>query len=95
MSPSSVLIVGASRGLGLALVEKYASTIGPSNVFATVRSESKGEFPQGVNVLEGMDVSKSDCGEKLVKGLKGSKVQVVIYVAGLLKPEVSAARGCC
>ncbi|ORY30036.1 putative cytoplasm protein [Naematelia encephala] len=88
MSPQSALIIGASRGLGLALTKHYASITGPSNVFASVRSSPKpGEFPQGVNVIEGVDVSKPDCGDKVVNGLKGRSVEVVVVVAGLLKPE--------
>ncbi|ODN92085.1 cytoplasmic protein [Cryptococcus wingfieldii CBS 7118] len=88
MPPQSALIVGASRGLGLALVKHYASTIPPSNVYATVRGHvSSDTFPKGVNVIQDVDLSKEDCGRKIVNGLQGAAVQIVVYVAGVLKPE--------
>jgi len=45
------LIIGASRGLGLALVEELVRR--GSEVIATVRSDVKeGTFPKGVDVIE-------------------------------------------
>ena len=68
----------------------YAKSLSSSNVFATVRSSAKpDQFPKGVNVIEGIDVSQKDCGEKVVKGLQGRTVDHVWIVAGLLKGEVS------
>ncbi|WWD16267.1 hypothetical protein CI109_100693 [Kwoniella shandongensis] len=90
MPPQSALIIGASQGLGLALVKRYASLIPPSQVFATVREsaeEAKDKFPEGVRVIEKVDCTKEDVGETIVEGLQGVAVGVVIYVAGLLKPE--------
>jgi NAD(P)-dependent dehydrogenase (short-subunit alcohol dehydrogenase family) len=92
MPPQTALIIGASRGLGLSLVQQYAKSLSPSNVFATVRSHSeaqKGDFPAGVNIIEGVDASKKDCGDVVVQGLKGRTVDHVWVVAGILKPEVS------
>lgn len=86
--PQSVLVIGASRGLGLALVKYYSSVIHPSNVFATVRgSAPSATFPKGVRVIESVDCSKEDCGQKVVDGLQGAAVDLVAYVAGVLKPE--------
>jgi uncharacterized protein YbjT (DUF2867 family) len=91
MPPQSVLIVGGSGGLGSALVSRYAQLIGASNVFATTRSPPKpGSMPEGVQVISDIDVSKKDCADKIVDGLQGRAVQVVIYVSGILKGEVSA-----
>ncbi|EAL17505.1 hypothetical protein CNBM0720 [Cryptococcus deneoformans B-3501A] len=88
MSPQSVLVVGASRGLGLALVKHYSSVINPCNVFATVRGSAPSDtFPKGVRVIESVDCSKEDCGQKVVDGLQGASVDLVAYVAGVLKPE--------
>ena len=42
-----------------------------------------------MKVIEGIDCSQSDVGEKLVRGLQGAAIEVVVYVAGILKPEVS------
>ena len=89
MAPQSVLVVGGSGGFGSALVKLYADKIGGDNVFATVRSSAEpDQFPTGVNVIGNVDVSQKDCGEKIVDGLKGRAVQVVIYVSGILKTEV-------
>jgi NAD(P)-dependent dehydrogenase (short-subunit alcohol dehydrogenase family) len=90
MPPQSVLIVGASRGLGLALVKKYATLVPPEKVIATVRGKAEeGMFPPGVTVVEDIDVSEEECGRKIEAGLQGTAVEVVVIVAGLLKPEVS------
>ncbi|KIR27828.1 cytoplasmic protein [Cryptococcus deuterogattii 99/473] len=88
MPPQSVLVIGASRGLGLALVKHYSSVIHPSNIFATVRGSAPSDiFPKGVRVIESVDCSKEDCGQKVVDGLQGAAVDLVAYVAGVLKPE--------
>ena len=91
MPPSSVLIVGASRGLGLALTKHYASSIFCSEVYATIRGDptsTKG-LPEGVHVIGGIDLSQETVSEDLVRGLGRKKVDVVYIVAGLLKTEVS------
>lgn len=80
------LIIGASRGLGLALVEELVRR--GSEVIATVRSEVKEDtFPKGVDVIEGVDVGTPDAGKTIVSGLAGRKVDLVVLVAGVLKPE--------
>jgi NAD(P)-dependent dehydrogenase (short-subunit alcohol dehydrogenase family) len=88
---STALIIGANRGLGASLVQHYAKSLSPSNVFATVRSSAPSDlFPKGVNVIENVDVSKKTCGQDVVDGLKGRTVDHVWVVAGLLKPEVGS-----
>jgi NAD(P)-dependent dehydrogenase (short-subunit alcohol dehydrogenase family) len=88
---STALIIGASQGLGASLVRQYAKRLSPSNVFATIRESAPSSddlFPKGVNVIANVDVSKKDCGDKVVDGLKGRTVDHVWVVAGLLKGEV-------
>jgi NAD(P)-dependent dehydrogenase (short-subunit alcohol dehydrogenase family) len=88
---STALIIGASQGLGASLVRHYAKQLSPSNVFATIREsapKSDDLFPKGVNVIPNIDVSKKDCGDKVVDGLQGRAVDHVWIVAGLLKGEV-------
>ncbi|WWD01011.1 hypothetical protein V866_007949 [Kwoniella sp. B9012] len=92
MPPQTALIVGASKGLGLALVKKYSDLIGGTNVYATVRGymddkEKSSTFPQGVHVIEDIDVSEEGVGDKIVEGLQGAAVGLVVYVSGILKPE--------
>lgn len=92
MTLSSLLVVGASRGLGQALIKHYATLIDPSNIFATIRSTAQpDQFPKGVNVIENVDCMEEDCGKKVVEGLQGRSVEGVVYVAGVLKPEVGRA----
>lgn len=87
MPAATVLIIGASRGLGLELVRNLNSR--GSNVFATVRSTPKtGTFPVGVNVIEGVDIGEEDAGAKIVCGLGGTKVDLTIVNAGVFKAEV-------
>lgn len=86
---ATALIIGASRGLGLSLVQHYAKTLSPNNVFATVQGKANpDQYPKGVNVIENVDATKKDCGKRVVDGLKGRTVDRVWVVAGLLKPEV-------
>jgi len=40
-------------------------------------------------VIDNVDCTQEDCGEKVVAGLKGSKVDLVLYVSGVVIPEVS------
>src|SRR4051794_26260180 len=96
MSPTSspttspVLIIGASRGLGLALTKYYSNT--PRTVYATLRSPPKpGTLPSDVTVIQGIDVGEEDAGTKIVQALKGDKLGLVVVVSGVLNPEVSAS----
>ncbi|KAK4689120.1 hypothetical protein P7C73_g983, partial [Tremellales sp. Uapishka_1] len=90
MAPQSVLIVGASQGLGKALVHKYSTLLAPQDIYATVRSPVEdGTFPKGVNIIEGVDASQEDVGDKIVQGLAGRAMEIVVVVAGILKPEAS------
>ena len=89
--PITSLVVGASRGLGLALVKALRSR--GDNVYATVRSPPpSGTFPPGTHIIEGVDIGERDAGEKIVNGLGEAKVRLVIVNAGFFKAE---ARGCC
>lgn len=86
---TTALVIGANKGLGLSLVKHYAQRLKPTDVFATVRGQvEQGLFPKGVNVIENVDVSKKDCGKRVVEGLQGRTVDHVWVVAGLLKGEV-------
>lgn len=77
----SVLIVGATRGLGASLTKKYASQ--PSNtVFGTARSaKAPVDALKGVTWLHDVDLMESDVGEKLVGQLEGKKpLDVVVRI---------------
>lgn len=73
----SVLIVGATRGLGASLTKQYASQ--PSNtVFATARSKSSATEQENVTWIHDIDLTKSDVGDKLVSQLQGTKLDIVV-----------------
>lgn len=67
----SVLVVGATRGLGAELVKQYASRDSASSVYATSRSDKKPEgFPENVKWLSNIDLTSSSVGDELTKQLK-------------------------
>ncbi|KAJ5106009.1 hypothetical protein NUU61_003356 [Penicillium alfredii] len=77
----TILIVGASRGLGASLRARYSSE--PSTkVFATSRTTAPDTTP-GVTWLTDIDVSQPNVGQKLVSQLpKSIKISTVIITAG-------------
>lgn len=69
---TSALIIGATRGLGAALVKRY--TAQSTSVFATTRSDTAPSgFPNGVKWLSNIDLTKSNVGDSLTGQLKGAK----------------------
>jgi len=84
----SVLIVGATRGLGAALVSYY--TAQPStDVFATSRSNSAPSSPSAPNLhwLTSIDLMKPTCGADLASQLSGTPISIVIITAGVFMRE--------
>lgn len=87
MSLPTALVIGASRGLGLELARSLQAR--GSNVYATVRSPPKaGTFPDGVKVIEGVDVGEEKAGETIIRGMGGAKLDLTIINAGVFKAEV-------
>jgi len=89
MSPTkTALIVGSTKGLGLALTTQLSST---HKVYATARSDPKPDtFPSSVQVVTSIDISKPTSGKDIVSGLKSanvSSIDLVIITAGLFKTE--------
>lgn len=85
---SDVLIVGASRGLGHALVQKYAlGTKG--TVFATSRSKPASEPGKNVKFIPGIDLCSETAGSKLASQLTqcGANLATVIITAGYFGTE--------
>lgn len=87
----TALVIGASRGLGLALTKSLLSK--DYTVYATVRSPpSSDTFPPespSLHVIDGVDLSQESAGERVVSGLAGQKVDLVIVNAGIFKSDVS------
>lgn len=87
----NVLIIGATRGLGAALVSYY-STQPETRVWATSRSPTApSESPHNVVWLTSIDLTVSDCGSSLAAGLKsksyGAPLDTVYITAGYFATE--------
>eukprot|EP00903_Cladosiphon_okamuranus_P016884 g15566.t1 len=88
--PGSCLVIGGNRGLGLELVRHLKKR--QSNVLATTRTTNGDLEAVGCGVIEGIDVSDSDAGAKLVEAVKeklgeGGTLDYVICNAGILTPD--------
>ena len=70
---SSILIVGATRGLGASLIKKYAAQEG-TTVYGTTRADKapKG-FSEKIKWLPDVDLTASGVGDHLVKLLGDSQ----------------------
>ncbi|KAH7157501.1 oxidoreductase [Dactylonectria estremocensis] len=92
---SSVLVVGATRGLGASLVKQYIARV--DTVYGTQRSTSKPEgFASEVKWISGIDLTNSQVGEKLATSLKSESrpLSTVIISAGHFSAEdLSAEKG--
>ena len=86
----TILIIGATRGLGASLAETYA--LQPSTtILGTTR---KGSAPTNLNPkiqwVKGLDVSQESCGRALVNGLRElgvKELDIVIVTAGYFATE--------
>ncbi|KAK6443501.1 hypothetical protein LTR95_000328 [Oleoguttula sp. CCFEE 5521] len=82
----SVLIVGATRGLGQELANQYARR--EYSVYGTSRSDTKPkDAHHDIRWLHGVDVGEESAGEAIAKGLKGHKIDVLILAAGYFGKE--------
>ncbi|KAH7037295.1 uncharacterized protein B0I36DRAFT_359013 [Microdochium trichocladiopsis] len=94
----SVLVIGATRGLGAALVKQYASQAS-THIYATTRRDKRpeGGFPENVKWLTGVDLMDSSVGDALVTGIKAQSegpLDVLIINAGrFMLEDFSAERG--
>lgn len=65
----TILIVGATRGLGASLAKAYA-TKANTTVFGTTRSASNPkDFPENVKWVNNIDLTSPECGGALVNQL--------------------------
>lgn len=77
----SVLIVGATRGLGASLAKLYAAQ-GGTTVYGTSRTDAQPDgVPSSVRWLSGIDLTSPKVGEKIVTALgdvQEKKLDVVV-----------------
>jgi NAD(P)-dependent dehydrogenase (short-subunit alcohol dehydrogenase family) len=86
-SPVTILLIGASRGLGLGLAGEYLSR--GWHVVATVRDPAKAHGLDALHAahpeklrIEALDVTEAGAAARLAKRLAGTRVDVLFVVAG-------------
>lgn len=84
--PSTVVITGASRGIGLSFCQLYKAR--GYEVYGACRQASAELSSLGVNVIEGVEVTTEAGIERLVSALMGIKIDLLINNAGILRDEV-------
>ncbi len=82
----TVVITGANRGIGLSFSSLYSKS--GNTVYAVCRSASPELKALGVNIIEGVDVTREEGINKLVAALKGIKIDLLINNAGILRNEI-------
>ena len=80
-----VVITGANRGIGLEFAMQYLAQ--GYEVTAVVRKPSTELQELSVNIIEGIDVSKSDDVARLASALSGKSIDVLINNAGIFENE--------
>ncbi len=79
------VITGANRGIGLELVRQLAER--GAEVVAVCRHRSVELDALGVEVEEGIDVSRDHSGTELARRLDGAPVDLLVNNAGILSKE--------
>ena len=75
----SILIVGATRGLGASLVKKYAAA--GWTVYGTTRSAegpSTGGFPAGIQWVPNVDLMQKTVGKSITDFLGNTSLDAVV-----------------
>lgn len=83
---STVVITGASRGIGLSFCKLYKAR--GYEVFGACRQASEALNSLGVNVIEGVEVTSQAGIEHLRSALEGIRIDLLINNAGILRDEV-------
>ena len=79
---ANVLIIGANRGIGLALTTAYANR--GDRVYGTSRTGSSTIESAGGHPIDGVDVTKEEGADTLRSALEGIQIDLAIINAGLL-----------
>ena len=79
----NILVIGASRGIGLEFVQQYLSA--GDRVTATARDDAALELLRGLGAIALMlDVANPVSVSGLARQLDGGKIDVALYVAGVM-----------
>jgi NAD(P)-dependent dehydrogenase (short-subunit alcohol dehydrogenase family) len=82
---ASILITGASRGIGLELCRQFRDR--GDDVVAVCRDPSPALEDLGVEIIEHIDVARDQDVEQLRYALEGRKIDVLINNAGILRGD--------
>jgi NAD(P)-dependent dehydrogenase (short-subunit alcohol dehydrogenase family) len=82
---SKVLVVGASRGIGAALVRQFAAR--GDTVWATQRATQVPADTGSVRWVGGVDVAAASGRQRLIAQLQGVSLDLVVHSAGVLHDD--------
>ncbi|MBR9865739.1 MAG: SDR family oxidoreductase [Oceanospirillales bacterium] len=82
----SVVITGASRGIGLSFCRLYQAR--GDDVYAVCRTASEALKTLGVNIIDGADVTQTQGIERIASALGTVTIDLLINNAGILRNEV-------
>lgn len=82
---NTVVITGANRGIGLALVKEYLGR--GDTVYALCRTPSEALLQTAAQIVTGIDVTNGALQKQLRAELAGVKVDILINNAGILRDE--------
>ena len=85
MMSKTVVITGANRGIGLAMVKQFVAQ--GDKVFALCRKSSDELNALDVNVIEGIDVATDNGIQKMLQALSGVNIDLLVCNAGILRDE--------
>jgi len=75
------LVIGSSKGIGLELVKLAKAA--DLTVYGTCRKASPELTAVGINIIEGIELSDDNCGDKLKAALNGVRLDTVVFNAAL------------
>lgn len=81
----TVVVTGANRGIGLALVQEYLGR--GDRVYALCRAPSEALLQTSAQIVIGIDVASASVGQRLASALAEVKVDILINNAGILRDE--------
>jgi NAD(P)-dependent dehydrogenase (short-subunit alcohol dehydrogenase family) len=81
----TILITGAGRGIGLSLCRLYSGQ--GDRVIGTCREVSEDINKSGIEVIDGIDVTRGADVNKLADRLDGTPIDILINNAGILRNE--------
>jgi NAD(P)-dependent dehydrogenase (short-subunit alcohol dehydrogenase family) len=82
---STAVVVGANRGIGLALVEALRAR--GDSVYAVCRGDGGAARATGATVIEGIDVTVAASLQAMAAALAGQRIDLLIVNAGVLSRE--------